>query len=185
MNVPYVLGAEDPTQTHHWLWSEGYELLFGSIAPGIVLALLIWKAGPRTRIGYVARSHRVQQELDDANRTLGEAREEAQRIRAKAGDIEEERRRLLAEADTRAAALLDEGRARLAAEVSELEAKADADISALAGRAADELRADIGRIAADSAERVVQLSVDDSSRQQLVEDFIARVGASRPAEVTS
>ena len=36
----------DETQSHSWIFPEGYELLFGSIASIIIFALLWWKAGP-------------------------------------------------------------------------------------------------------------------------------------------
>jgi F-type H+-transporting ATPase subunit b len=183
MNMPYVLGVEDPTQTHHWLLPEGYELLFGSIATGIVLGLLIWKAGPAIKKGFVARTHRVQQELDDSANALAAARDEAARIRTMRGDIDSERRQLLAEADERAAALVTDGRARLANEIAEMEAKADSDIAAVGSRASEELRAEIGRLAVTAADQIVEQSLDDETRQRLVEDFIARVGASRAAEV--
>ncbi len=183
MNVMILLGVEDPSQTHHPLWSEGYELLFGSIATALVLGLLIWKAGPALKRGFAARTEKIQQELDDSANALSSAEQEAARIRTMRGDIESERRQLLADADQRAAALLDEGRARLTAEIADLEAKADADIAAVAGRASDELRGEIGRFAAVAAERVVAESLDDATRQRLIEDYISRVGASSPAEV--
>jgi len=184
MNV-LVLGVEDPSQTHHPILPEGYELLFGSLATAIVLGLLIWKAGPALKKGFVARTQRVQEELDGAATELADARQEAERIRAVRGDIEAERRQLLAEADERAEALLRDGRGRLAAEIGEMEAKADSDIAAVQGRASDELRGEIGRLATTAADRVVEQSLDDATRQRLIEDFISRVGASRPAEVAS
>ena len=113
MNVMTLLAVEDPSQTHHPLWSEGYELLFGSIATGLVIGLLIWKAGPALKKAFVARTERIQAELDDSANALSSAEQEAERIRTMRGDIESERRQLLAEADERAAALIDEGRARL------------------------------------------------------------------------
>ena len=185
MNVMTLLAVEDPSQTHHPLLSEGYELLFGSIATGLVIGLLIWKAGPALKKGFVARTERIQAELDDSANALSSAEQEAERIRTMRGDIESERRQLLADADERAAALIDEGRARLTNEIADLESKADADIAAVAGRASDELRGEIGRLAAAAADRVVTESLDDEARQRLIEEFISRVGASRPAEVAS
>jgi len=179
------LAVEDPSQTHHWLFPEGYELLFGSLATAIVLGLLIWKAGPTLKKGFTGRTERVQKELDDAAETLAAARVEADRIREVRGDIDSERRQLLAEADERAAALINEGRARLAAEIAEMETKADADIAAVNSRASDEMRSEIGHLAAMTADQVVEQTLDDETRQRLVEDFISRVGASQPAEASS
>ena len=68
---------------------------------------------------------------------------------------------------------------RLAAEKAELEAKADAEIAAAGSRVGDELRAEIGRLSAAAVDQVVNGSLDSSTHQTLIEDFIARVGGSK------
>ncbi|MET0578237.1 MAG: hypothetical protein ABW122_06235, partial [Ilumatobacteraceae bacterium] len=103
---------------------------------------------------------------------------EAARIRAALGDIDGERRRLLAEADEQAAALLADGRTRLTAEIADMEAKADADATAAGSRLNDELRGEISRLASAAADQVVARTMDAAAQQRLVENFIAKVGAS-------
>jgi len=169
---------EDPSQTHHWLWPEGYEILFGGLASLMIFALLWWKAGPLLKKGMAARTQRIQDELDGAAGALSSAEAEASKIREAKGDIEAERQRMLADADAQAEALLTDGRARLDAEVADLDAKADADIVSASSRVSDELRGEIGRMAAAAAERVVRSTLDDDTQQRLIEDYIARVGAS-------
>lgn len=167
--------------THHPLWPEQAEIIYGGIASVIVIGLLIWKVGPMATKALAARTDKIQGELDDAAAAKRDAEAEAARIRQSLGNIEAERQRLLAEADAQAEALLADGRARLDTEVTELEAKADTDIAAGAGRAGDELRAEIARLAGAAADVVVERSLDDATQQQLIEDFIAKVGASTPA----
>jgi F0F1-type ATP synthase membrane subunit b/b' len=53
------------------------------------------------------------------------------------------------------------------------------DIANAAGRVGDELRAEISRLSAVAIERVVANTVTDSVRQDLIEGFISKVGASR------
>ena len=65
------------------------------------------------------------------------------------------------------------------AEMVEVEAKAMADIANAAGRVGDELRAEISRLSAVAIESVVANTVTDSVRQDLIEGFISKVGASR------
>ena len=60
-------------------------------------------------------------------------------------------------------------------------AKADADIASAAGRTSDELRGEIARLASAAADRVVERSIDADTQQRLIEDYIARVGASSGA----
>ena len=102
---------------------------------------------------------------------------EAERIRQAQGDIDAERARLYAEADAQAEALLADGRTRLAAEVTELEARARADIAATAGRSSDELRVEIAKSAGTAVDAIVRDTLDDAAQQELIEEFIARVGA--------
>ena len=69
------------------------------------------------------------------------------------------------------------------AEVAEMEQKAETDIAAAASRTGDELRNEIARLAGAAADRVVERSLDDAAQQRLIEDYIARVGASNGAPV--
>jgi len=164
--------------THHWLWPEQAELIYGTIA-SLIVFFLLWKYGRKPAAAMMAgRTSRIQEELDDATQARADADAEAARIRQALGDIQAERRRLLADADAQAENLLRDGRSRLDAEVVELDAKADADITASAGRMSDELRNEIARLASRAADQVVEQSLDDATQQRLVEDFIAKVGAS-------
>lgn len=158
------------------------ELIIGSLASIIVFAL-IWKfAGPAMKKGMSDRTARIQAELDSSAEARQQAETEAAEIRASLGDIDGERERLFSEADTQAATLLEDGRARLTTEIEELEAKSEADIEAAAGRGADDLRADIARYSSQAIEASVDTTLDDASQQELIENFISRVGAqSAPA----
>jgi F-type H+-transporting ATPase subunit b len=153
------------------------ELIPGSIASIIVFTLLYKYAGPIIKKSFAARTAGIQKQLDDSAAAKVAAEAEAARIREAQGDIEAERARLYAEADAQAEALLADGRVRLDAEMAELEARADTDIAAAAGRSSDELRAEIARYSGDAVARIVDETLDDAAQQDLIEGFIARVGA--------
>jgi F-type H+-transporting ATPase subunit b len=175
--VAILLAAKDETQTPSKFWPEGYEMLFGIPASIIVFALL-WKfAGPVVRKGMSGRTARIQAELDGGETARAEADAEAARIRQAKGDIGAERERLLAEADATAASLLADGRERLSQELVELDARATAEIAAASSRAGDELRAEIARLSAAAVDHVVTGSLDTATQQDLIESFIANVGA--------
>jgi F-type H+-transporting ATPase subunit b len=164
--------------THHWLLPEQSEIIYGTIASLIIFALL-WKfAGPPLKKGLTARTERIQAELDASATATAEADAEAAEIRQAKGNIDEERERLLAAADTEAEALLVDGRARLEVEVAELEARGVADLEAAAGRTGDELRSEMIRVASAATEQVVAETLDEATHQALIESFISRVGAS-------
>jgi F0F1-type ATP synthase membrane subunit b/b' len=63
--------------------------------------------------------------------------------------------------------------------MADVEAKAMSDIANAAGRVGDELRAEISRLSSVAIERVVASTVNDGVRQDLIENFISKVGASR------
>jgi F-type H+-transporting ATPase subunit b len=174
-----VLAAEDPTQTHSWIWPEGYEMLFG-IPASLIIFFVLWKfAGPPIKKGLASRTAKVQAELDAGEAARVSADAEATQIRQAKGDIAAERARLLADADTQATALLEDGRARLQQELVDLDARAAADITAAAGRSGDELRAEIARLSSAAVDHVVTGSLDEATHQELIESFIQKVGATR------
>jgi F-type H+-transporting ATPase subunit b len=180
MRLLMILAAEggepiDGARSEHWLWPADAELIYGTIASLLIFAALFKFAGPAVKKAMAARTERIQAELDESAAAKATAEAEAAEIRRAAGDIESERQRLLAEADEQAAALLAEGRARLEQEVADL----DADIAVAAARANDELRAEISRLASAATDRVLASGVlDDQTQQALIENFIAKVGAS-------
>jgi F-type H+-transporting ATPase subunit b len=189
----FVAGAEEEVPhtdsegivTHHPLLPEDYELLFFGIAFAVIAFALVKFALPALKKGMRARTDRIQKELDEAARATADAQAEAARIRQAKGDINAERARLLAEADMQAAAVLEEGRARLRQELTEVEARGRADITAARGRAGAELRAEIARLSSAAIDHVVHGAIDGVTHQQLIEAFIARVGASQPTGASS
>lgn len=171
--------AVGPPETHSWIWPERAEIVYGCTASIIIFVALIKFGGPVIKKGLSARTERIQKDLDSGKNDKASAQAEATSIRAALGDIAAERTRILAEADAQAAALLTEGRARITAEMAGLEQKAEADIAAAAARSGDELRAEIAQLAGVATERVVSSSLDDSTKQALIENFISNVGAAR------
>ena len=171
--------AADPSETHHWLLPETAEIIYGGIASVIVIGGLIKFAGPMVKKSMAARTERIQKELDASANDLAAAQSDAANIRTALGDIDAERARLLADANAQDASLLRDGRARITTEIAELEAKAEADIAAAAARGGDELRAEIGRVSTAALDKVLPSVLDDATQQSLVENFIAKVGASR------
>ncbi len=153
------------------------ELILGSLASLIVFGLL-WKyAWPLMKQFYNDRTARIQKEIDDSAAAKAAAETEASNIRQAKGDIDAERSRLYAEADAQAEALLRDGRERLEVELAQLEARADAEIESAATRSGDELSVEIASLSSRAIDSVVERTLDDAAQQELIENFIARVGA--------
>jgi len=178
-SVVALLASEDPTVTHNWLFPETGEIIYGGLSSLIVFGLLYKVAGPAAKKALVARTERIQKELDDAAQARSKSESDASDIRLALGDVDAERTRLLAEADVQAATLIADGRNRIASEVADLETKAAADLMAARGRGADELRAEIAVLASLATPTVVRATLNDQTKQDLIEAFITNVGASR------
>jgi F-type H+-transporting ATPase subunit b len=165
--------------THSAFLPETTEIIWGGIASVLVIGLLIKFAGPMAKKSFAARTERIQKELDAAAADKSAAESEAAGIRQAKGDIAAERNRIMAEAAAQAETILADGRTRLVTEVAELEARSAADIEAARGRVGDELRAEISRLSSAAVDHVVSGSLDDATHQELIENFIARVGAAK------
>lgn len=174
-----LLAVEDPSQTHHWLFPETAEIIYGGIASCIIFAGLYKFGWPMIVKSMGARTAKIQKELDDAAQARSKSETDASGIRRALGDIETERKKILDEADTQAAAIIADGRARLVKEVAELEAKAVADLAAARGRSGEELRGEIARLSSAAISTAVSATLNDRAQQDLIESFIKSVGASK------
>lgn len=165
--------------THHWLLPETAEIIWGGLASLLIFAALVKFAGPAIKKSMAARTERIQAELDAAAADKAAATSEAAAIRQAKGDIAAERARIMADAQAQAESIVTDGRSRLATEVADLEARSTAEIAAAGSRVGDELRAEIARLSAAAVDHVVTGSLDDATQQDLIENFIARVGAGK------
>ncbi|MCX6531412.1 MAG: ATP synthase F0 subunit B, partial [Actinobacteria bacterium] len=105
-----LVASEDPSQTHHWLFPEKAEILYGGIASCIIFAGLYKIGWPMIVKAMNARTAKIQKELDGAAAARSKSESDASGIRTALGDIESERRKILAEADSQATAIIAEGR---------------------------------------------------------------------------
>ena len=179
LSIIFAKEYDDPTQSLNWLLPKPGELIYGGLASLIIFYTLYRFGWPAAKKALEARTAKIQKELDDAAAAQKQAESDAANIRTALGDVASERARILAEADAQAAAVLTEGRARIAAEVADMEARATAEIEAARARSGDELRAEIARLSAAATTDAVRAALDDRTQQELIDGFIAKVGAGR------
>ena len=177
--VTSLFAVEDPSQTHHWLLPETAEIVYGGIASCIIFFGLYKFGWPMIVKSMNARTARIQKDLDGAADARSKSETDAAGIRTALGDIESERRKILAEADAQATAILADGRARLLKEAAELEVKASADLAAARGRSGEELRGEIARLSSAAISTAVVASLNERTQQELIESFIKGVGAAK------
>ncbi len=166
------------TTPYSWL-PEWYEIVFGGLASVIVLGGLAKFAIPALKKALAARTEGIEKDLVHAHNNKVSAENQASFVRGNLGDIEAERARLMAEADETAERVLSEGRARIEVDARELESRAQGEIAAGGNRFLTEIQANVSSIAAAATEHVVRGQLDQATHVQLIDDVIARIGASR------
>jgi F0F1-type ATP synthase membrane subunit b/b' len=171
--------GEHATNTPNSWLPEWFEIAFGGAASIIIIGALLKFAIPAMKKSMTARSEGIGKELQQAHNNRQNSINLAATIRSDKGDIAAERTRILAEADVTAARVLSEGRARIEVEAAEAETRASADLEAGQGRMTAEVTGNVASLAAAATEHVVKGSLDNATLVGLIEDFIAKVGASK------
>ena len=170
-----LLASEEPNG--FLLSSDLNEVIWGSIAFFIVLGLLIKFGGPAVKSGLGGRTERLAKELDDAAAAKAEAQTKLADVQRRIADAGNERQRILDEAAQTAATLKVQLQAKADQDAAELVARASADVEASKGQALADLQADAASLALGAAEAVVNRNLDTATQTDLIESYIAQVGA--------
>jgi len=161
-----------------WLAHDKNEIIWGTLAFFVVVALLMWKAAPAIRKAMTGRTERIQAELDAATLQRTEAEGERDRIKAALADSDAEASRIVADAHETAAKLKENIAERTVSEIALLRERASADIDATRRQSLADLTGDVSRLSLGAAEQLVEHNLGDDAQQSLIESYIARVGVS-------
>jgi F-type H+-transporting ATPase subunit b len=130
--------------------------------------------------------------LDERERTIREAIEQAKKERAEAERALAEQKATLAAAQREAAELAQKSKqevevlradltAKARKEADDLVAQARKQIQEEKSKALAELKGQVADLAIDAARRLIQSSLDEKSQRALVEEYIAKLPADRAA----
>jgi F-type H+-transporting ATPase subunit b len=172
-----LLAAEGHEPNGFLLSSDTNEIIWGSIAFFIVLGLLIKFAGPAIKNALSSRTDRLAKELDDSAAAKAEAQTKLADVQHRIADAGNERERILGEAAQTASSLKAQLQAKADQDAAELVARATADVEASKGQALADLQADAASLALGAAEAVVNRNLDAATHADLIESYIAQVGA--------
>jgi F-type H+-transporting ATPase subunit b len=153
------------------------ELVWGGISFAIVVFLLSKFAWPGLKKGLEDRTAKIAGDISAAESQRTEADQILADYKAQLADAKNESARIIEEARQSADAMKKDQEQKLQAELAEMKAKSVADIEAAKVQAVADLRNEVTEIAIGAAERVVGKSLDRETSTQLVESFIAQVGA--------
>ncbi|WP_419919738.1 F0F1 ATP synthase subunit B [Candidatus Poriferisocius sp.] len=159
---------------------EVTEIIWGGAAFVVLLLLMRWKLFPVVKNLMDQRAARIQGALDDADRQKDEAAEVKARYEAELADAKAEAARIVEEARNQAASVRADLQARAEADIAEMRERAAADAEASKRQAIADLQSEVSDIALGAAEAVLGRTLEDPETQrQLVDDYIARVGANQ------
>ncbi len=150
------------------------EVILGTIAFAILVAVLMWKAWPQAEKIYQERRDKIEGGLERAERMQQEATATLQQYRAQLADARSEANRIREQAHEDAKRIVAEMRAEAEQDREQRRERLEAQMVAERSQAVAQLRNEVGGIALQLAERVIghELANDDRQRE-LVDDFIA------------
>ena len=148
------------------------ELIWGSIAFITVFGLLGRLAYPAIKKTMDARTEKIRESLDDAERTKTEAQTILEDYQRQLNDARNESNRIIEEARQTADQLRQDLTQRAEAEVAELRRRAQEDIASAQQRAVADLRSQVSTLAIELAEKVVERNLDRDTNTALIESYI-------------
>jgi F-type H+-transporting ATPase subunit b len=152
------------------------EIIWGAIS-FFLLLVLMWKlALPAVKKGMEARTERIRENLDEAERTKSDAQQVLADYQLQLADAKNESARIIDEARQTAEQMRRDLMVRAEAEVNELRDRTRAEIEAAQHRAIADLRSQVSELAIGAAEVVVQKNLDRDTNRALVERYIEQVG---------
>jgi F-type H+-transporting ATPase subunit b len=155
------------------------ELVFGALSFAILFALMYKFAYPAVAKGMQARTDRIRENLDDAERVKTEANTILEEYQRQLADARNEANRIIEEARQTADQLRRDLMQRAEAEVNELKQRTQDDITAARDRTMGELREQVATLAIELAEKVVEANLDRDTNVALIERYIEQVGSQR------
>ncbi len=155
------------------------ELLWGSLAFGIVAILLLVFVFPKLRDGLKERTKRIQGQIEEAERTKREADQVLAEYRQKLADARSEVQLIIDEGKRTAESLKADIVAKAETEAREIVTRAQADVAGERDRAVAALRDTLGDLSIQLASRVIQKELASSdAHRALVDQAIADLGRS-------
>lgn len=172
-------GNAEPADCHEApspILPETSELVWSIISFAVLFGLMAKLAYPALKKGMDARSAKIRDNLDAAERVKTEAETVLEEYQRQLADARNEANRIIEEARQTADQLRRDLMQRAEAEVADLRQRARDDISAAQERASADLRTKVGALAIELAEKVVEANLDRDANMRLIEGYIQSVG---------
>ena len=160
-----------------WLPHDIKEVWVGSLAFFIVFGLIWWKAGPAIKGAMNKRTDGIAAGLAESADALNAAESERDQIKAALADREREVARIQADAKATAEKVEADLIAKGETEAKAIRHRGTSDVEIARRQARADVQAELARMSLGAAEAVVTESLDDSAQSDLIDQYIAHLGA--------
>jgi F-type H+-transporting ATPase subunit b len=155
---------------------EVNELIWGGIS-FLLLFLLLAKFGfPAVKQGMNARTERIRSSIDEADQAKAEAQTILEDYQRQLADARNEAARIIEEARQTADNLRKEQETRLQAELDEMRERATEQNRLASERVMTEVGDQVKALAIELAEKVVEANLDRDANLRIIENYINSVG---------
>jgi F-type H+-transporting ATPase subunit b len=159
----------------------GNEILWGTFS-FVLLFAVMWKfAFPAVNKSMQARTEKIRNNLDEAQKVRNEAEEILADYQRQLADARGEANRIIEESRQAAEQLRQDMVRRADEEVAELRQRNAADLQMAQERALSQLQNQVRSLAIELAEKVVGANLDRDRNLALVDQYIAELNAERSA----
>ena len=156
---------------------EPFELIYGIIAFLVLIALFIKFAFPAVQKGLDARTERIRNDLEQAEKAKTEAESVLADYKKQLADARAESDKVIEEARKQGETVKNDIINKANNEAAEIKSKASADIESARTAALASLQTSVAEIAIELAEKVVEKNLDRETNKRLIDGFIAKVGS--------
>ena len=140
----------------------------------VVLAVILYFAAYKRIIGVLdARSQRIKDSLEEADRVRREAQEQQAQLQQQIDAGRQEGQRILQEAREAAERYREEQQANARAQAEEILTRARTEIQAERDAALEQVRSEFAGLAVTAAERIIRRSLDANTHRDLIDQVLA------------
>ncbi|MEV8369549.1 F0F1 ATP synthase subunit B [Microbacterium sp. NPDC064584] len=159
------------------------DLVWGTLAFLIILALFVWKILPNLNKLLDARAEAIEGSINSAEAAQAEAQAALEKYTAQLADARAEAGEIREKARADGSAIVAEMREQATAEAARITSNAHAQIEMERLAALASLRSDVGSLALDLAGGVIGETLsEDAKAQAVVDRFLAELEASEKAK---
>jgi F-type H+-transporting ATPase subunit b len=173
-----IMQATPNVQSKNPILPSGAEIVWGTVSFVVLFAVLAKYAFPAVNKAMVARTEKIRNNLDEAQKVRDEAETILTDYQRQLADARGEANRIIEEARQAAEQLRQDMVRRADEEVAELRQRNAEDLRAAQERAISQLQSQVRNLALELAEKVVGANLDRDRNLQLVDQYITELQAS-------